>query len=128
MSAPDGFDLTELIGVRSPGWFRLDCERPDCDWYSEGRESVIEDAAYEHLAEAHQQQPAITKPLLFEDSLVVVPFSEPAQQAFQAWMRQPEILDSLTDALAEFGADPRRNVNMPTLERLVSEGELRRLR
>lgn len=73
---------------------------------------------------AHEQKP---KPLLFEDTVVVVPVRDEAQRAFEKWFRRPENLDALAEVMAPFGLDPRKNLAMPTIERVVREGEGRKL-
>lgn len=53
----DLFVLEDTESVRGPGWYEATCLR--CDWRTTGVESVAEDAAREHVATCHADEPTL---------------------------------------------------------------------
>lgn len=49
----DLINMTEEIGARSPGWYRVTCDDCDPEWYTTGLESICEEAGYGHVADHH---------------------------------------------------------------------------
>ena len=67
------------------------------------------------------------KPLFYEEEQIVVPVREGAQRAFAAWLAHEDRIESLNEALADFGLDLHHNVAVPILKRIVFELEPRYL-
>jgi hypothetical protein len=47
--------------VRAPGWYAAACIVAGCEWVTEGRLSVVEEVAYEHVVAAHADLPMLRR-------------------------------------------------------------------